>query len=62
MLSCGNTHGYALLAAGQLVSFLDGRARITVKSIHGYITRKLATVDATGLTGEGRRFAGASGL
>jgi hypothetical protein len=48
MLGCGNTRGYALLNAGELVSFLDGRARkITVKSIHGYITRKLAAGTST---------------
>jgi hypothetical protein len=48
MLGCGNTRGYALLNAGELVSFLDGRARkITVESIHGYITRKLAAERST---------------
>jgi hypothetical protein len=51
MLGCGNTRGYALLAAGELVSFLDGRARkITVESIHQYIARKLAAVGLTGAT------------
>ena len=38
MLGCGNTRGYSLLNAGELESFLDGRARkITVEfnsSIH----------------------------
>jgi hypothetical protein len=49
MLGCGNTRGYALLAAGELVSFLDGRARkITVESIHRYIARKLAAAAAKG--------------
>jgi hypothetical protein len=49
MLGCGNTRGYALLAAGELVSFLDGRARkITVESIHQYIVRKLAAAGAIG--------------
>jgi hypothetical protein len=43
MLGCGNTHGYALLNAGEIESFLDGRARkITVSSIHAYIARRLA--------------------
>jgi hypothetical protein len=43
LLSCGNTHGYALLAAGELQSFLDGRRRkITVASIRAYIDRRLA--------------------
>lgn len=49
MLGCGNTHGYALLAASELVSFLDGRARkITVESIHQYIARRLAAAGVTG--------------
>jgi hypothetical protein len=43
LLSCGNTHGYELLAAGELQSFLDGRRRkITVASIRAYIDRRLA--------------------
>jgi hypothetical protein len=51
MLGCGNTHGYELLSTGELVSFLDGRARkITVESIHRYIARKLATAGATSAT------------
>jgi hypothetical protein len=42
MLGCGNTHGYELINAGELVSFLDGRSRkITVESIHQYIARKV---------------------
>jgi hypothetical protein len=47
MLDCGNTRGYELLNAGELESFLDGRARkITVESIHRYIERKLAATVA----------------
>jgi hypothetical protein len=43
ILGCGNTRGYELLAAGELESFLDGRARkITVASIRAYIDRQLA--------------------
>jgi len=43
LLSCGNTYGYELLAAGELQSFLDGRRRkITVDSIRAYINRRLA--------------------
>ena len=42
MLNCSNTKGYELLAAGELVSFRDGRSRkITVDSIHAYIARRL---------------------
>jgi hypothetical protein len=43
MLSCSNTRGYELLAAGELDSFRDGRSRkITVESIRRYITRRLS--------------------
>jgi hypothetical protein len=43
MLGCGNTHGYALLAAGELESFKDGHSRkITVASIKAFIARRLA--------------------
>jgi hypothetical protein len=43
MLSCSNTRGYELLAAGELDSFLDGRSRkITVCSIERYIARRLS--------------------
>jgi hypothetical protein len=42
MLSCSNTRGYELLAAGELDSFLDGRSRkITVESIRRYIAQRL---------------------
>jgi hypothetical protein len=48
MLSCGNTRGYELLAAGELDSFLDGRSRkITVESIRRYISCRLAVEGAT---------------
>lgn len=48
MLGCGNTRGYQLLAARELESFLDGRARkITVSSLHAYIARNLAAAGAT---------------
>jgi hypothetical protein len=47
MLACSNTHGYELLNAGELDSFLDGRSRkITVESIHDYIARRLTPGDA----------------
>jgi hypothetical protein len=43
MLSCSNTRGYELLAAGELQSFRDGRSRkITVESIQRYISRRLS--------------------
>jgi hypothetical protein len=43
MLGCGNTRGYELLAAGELVSFRDGKSRkIVVTSIRDYIARQLA--------------------
>jgi excisionase family DNA binding protein len=43
LLDCGNAYGYRLIAAGELESYRDGRARkITVKSIHHYIMRRLA--------------------
>jgi excisionase family DNA binding protein len=42
ILGCGNTRLYALLAAGELRSFLDGGSRkIVVQSIHDYIARRL---------------------
>ena len=51
MLSCSNTRGYELLAAGELDSFLDGRSRkITVDSIRRYIARRL---QPTGMTPSG---------
>jgi hypothetical protein len=43
LLDMGNTRLYELLAAGELDSFLDGRSRkITIESIHRYISRRLA--------------------
>src|SRR5262245_40790121 len=46
MLSCSNSYGYELLAAGELRSFSDGSARkITVASIKSYIERRLAKAD-----------------
>jgi excisionase family DNA binding protein len=53
MLGCSNTYGYELLAAGELDSFRDGRARkITVDSIRRYIARRLA--ESKGKRGRGR--------
>lgn len=43
LLGCGNTRLYALIAAGELQSFRDGRSRkIVVSSINDYIARQLA--------------------
>ena len=43
LLGCGNAYGYRLIAAGELESYRDGRARkITVESIRRYIKRRLA--------------------
>jgi excisionase family DNA binding protein len=43
LLGCGNTHGYELLDAGELESYLDGRSRrITMRSIKDYIARRIA--------------------
>jgi excisionase family DNA binding protein len=43
LLDCGNAYGYRLIAAGELESYRDGRARkITVESIRRYIKRRLA--------------------
>jgi excisionase family DNA binding protein len=48
LLGCGNTHGYELIAAGELESYLDGRSRrITMRSIKAYIARRLAADRAT---------------
>jgi hypothetical protein len=43
MLGCGNSHGYELLARGELDSYTSGSARmITTESIKRYIARRLA--------------------
>jgi excisionase family DNA binding protein len=47
MLACSNTHGYELLAAGELESYKEGRSRrITIASIRGLIARRLAAAGA----------------
>lgn len=47
MLGCGNTHGYELIAAGELESYKDGRSRkITIESIKRYVARRLAASDS----------------
>ena len=46
LLGCGNAYGYRLIGAGELESYLDGRARkITIESIHRYIERRLAEAE-----------------
>ena len=56
LLGCGNTRLYALLAAGELESFLDGRSRkITVESIQRYIARQLASAGLTNTSPPRRR-------
>jgi hypothetical protein len=56
MLACSNTHGYELLAAGELESFRDGRSRkITVESIHRLIARRLAAERAATAEPQPRR-------
>ena len=48
LLGCGNTHGYELLAAGELESYRDGRSRrVTMHSIKAYIARRLAANSTT---------------
>lgn len=43
LLDCGMTHVYALLGAGELESYLEGRHRkITMRSIRARIARLLA--------------------
>jgi hypothetical protein len=47
MLSCSNTRGYELLAAGKLRSFKDGKSRkIIVASIRAYIDELVAAQEA----------------
>ena len=42
LLSCGRVKLYDLIAAGEVVSYLDGGIRkITVESIRGYIRRQI---------------------
>ena len=54
LLDIGNTRLYELLAGGELDSFLDGRSRkITVESIHRYISRRLTTDKSSGLKSSG---------
>jgi hypothetical protein len=48
LLGCSNTYGYDLLAAGELDSFKDGKARkITMASIKARIARQLEATKTT---------------
>jgi hypothetical protein len=45
LLGVGNTHGYELVNAGELESYLEGRARqITVRSVFRLIAQRLAAI------------------
>jgi excisionase family DNA binding protein len=49
LLSLGMSRIYALMRAGELDSYGDGRARrITVASIHKYVSRRLADAGSSG--------------
>ena len=53
LLDCGNTHGYELIAVGELESYLDGRSRrITMRSIRAYIARRLTAAAKAGAPSE----------
>jgi excisionase family DNA binding protein len=46
LLAVGNTRLYELIGAGELETYLDGRARrITMDSIRRYIARRLGTTN-----------------
>jgi hypothetical protein len=48
LLGCSHTYGYDLLAAGELDSFKDGKARkITMASIKARIARQLEATKTT---------------
>jgi len=56
LLACSNTHGYELIARGELESFRDGRSRkITVESIYRLIARRLAAEEAATSASQPRR-------
>jgi len=53
LLGCGNAYGYRLIAAGELESYLDGRARkITMASIRRRIERQIAAAKTTAVTSQ----------
>jgi hypothetical protein len=53
LLGCGNAYGYRLIAAGELESYLDGRARkITMRSIRRRIERQIAAAKTIAVTSQ----------
>src|SRR5262245_29162457 len=53
LLGCGNAYGYRLIAAGELESYLDGRARkITMASIRRRIERQILAAKTTAVTSQ----------
>ena len=53
LLGCGNAYGYRLIAAGELESYLDGRARkITMASIRRRIERQILAAKAAAITSQ----------
>ncbi len=53
LLGCGNAYGYRLITAGELESYLDGRARkITMRSIRRRIERQIAAAKTTAITSQ----------
>ena len=53
LLGVGNTRLYALLSAGELETYRDGRMRrVTMRSIRARIARLLASEGATGAAAE----------
>lgn len=56
LLGCSNTFGYELLAAGELESFKDGRARkITVASIKARIARQVEIAKTNHIKADDKR-------
>jgi hypothetical protein len=53
LLGCGNAYGYRLIAAGELESYLDGRARkITMRSIRRRIECQIAAAKTIAVTSQ----------
>jgi hypothetical protein len=55
LINCSHSHGYKLLAAGELVSFKDGKSRkITMASIRGYIARQIEAAELASRASPGK--------